>query len=343
MARACCRRPCAKPWRKPAGASNCSTWSGSTSGAAPSMGKAYALQLCRPCAGAPSGAAAGRRHHRALWLTRDEIAALGDSLRSPLVLLQHRRLAGRPAAAAGDPAQRARQGPGPMKVMLGVSGGVDSSVAALLLQQAGHEVEGLFMQNWEEDDAQRPLQRRRRPQGRRGRVRPPGHAFSCTQLRRRVLEWRVRAFPGRVPRRAHAQPRRVVQSRDQVSNFPRRGARAGRREDRHRPLRPDRLPRRRVAAAAGASTRPRTRPTSCMRWARQQLAATLFPIGETAQGRGARIGPRGRVCRRTPRRTPPASASSANATSATFLGSYIPARPGPDADARGHRWASTRA
>ena len=39
-----------------------------------------------------------------------------------------------------------------MKVMLGISGGVDSSVAALLLQQAGHQVEGLFMQNWEEDD-----------------------------------------------------------------------------------------------------------------------------------------------------------------------------------------------
>ncbi|SEI38534.1 tRNA 2-thiouridine(34) synthase MnmA [Frateuria terrea] len=39
-----------------------------------------------------------------------------------------------------------------MKVMLGVSGGVDSSVAALLLQQAGHEVEGLFMHNWEEDE-----------------------------------------------------------------------------------------------------------------------------------------------------------------------------------------------
>lgn len=43
-----------------------------------------------------------------------------------------------------------------MKVMLGVSGGVDSSVAALLLQQAGHEVEGLFMQNWEEDDRTGP-------------------------------------------------------------------------------------------------------------------------------------------------------------------------------------------
>ncbi len=40
--------------------------------------------------------------------------------------------------------------------MLGISGGVDSSVAALLLQQAGHEVEGLFMQNWEEDDRSGP-------------------------------------------------------------------------------------------------------------------------------------------------------------------------------------------
>jgi tRNA-specific 2-thiouridylase len=39
-----------------------------------------------------------------------------------------------------------------MRVIVGMSGGVDSSVAALLLKQQGHEVEGLFMKNWEEDD-----------------------------------------------------------------------------------------------------------------------------------------------------------------------------------------------
>ena len=209
----------------------------------------------------------------AMGVPRDR--ALG-SLRLSLGPRHHRRRR-RPGPgrhpAGGRPAPGRRR----MKVLAAMSGGVDSSVAAALLVEDGHDVTGVTLQLWAGAavDARLLLggrDRRRPPGGPPARHRPRG-----LDLHRRVRRPGGRPLRGRPRRRAHAQPVHRVQPPPQVRPPPAAGG--GRSASTRSP--PATTPGRRRAGGRpplrGAPTRPRTSPTCSTCWARPSWPAACSP------------------------------------------------------------------
>ena len=178
-----------------------------------------------------------------------------------------------PNASFPDP--RARAG----TVIVGMSGGVDSAVAALLLRDVGYAVQGLFMSNWEDDDdayctTADDFQDARRV------CDALGHRPASGELCRAVPRTGVRAFPARIRRGPNPESGRSLQSRNQVRRVPGLHAPSGGLLDRHRPLCAAAAHGRRTAAAEGGGHGQGSELFLARRRRRPRSAKTLFPIGD---------------------------------------------------------------
>jgi tRNA-specific 2-thiouridylase len=137
------------------------------------------------------------------------------------------------------------------RIIVGLSGGVDSSVAALLLKREGYEVTGLFMKNWEGDDSDEYCSANQDVVDAAAAADVIGIDFEAVNF---SAEYRERVFADflrEYQAGTYAEPGRAVQFRDQVQGLPRPCPGAGRRQDRHRPLRPGTRVPWRVAVAQG--------------------------------------------------------------------------------------------
>ena len=172
-----------------------------------------------------------------------------------------------------------------MRVVVAMSGGVDSSVAASLLAEAGHDVVGLSMQLYDQRDPResvRVVLQPRRSCTTRG-ASPPRSAFPhyIVNFEEQFQATVVRQLRERIRRRAHADPLRALQRRPEVRDARRARGRVRRRRRRHRPLRARRVRRRDRGATGCCAGVDRDKDQSYFLFSltQDQLAHALFPVG----------------------------------------------------------------
>lgn len=225
------------------------------------------------------------------------------------------------------------------RIIVGVSGGVDSSVAAWRLAQQGESIAGLFMQNWVDDGSGdcRAEDDRRDAVAVCGVLGIPFHFrdFSSEYWGGVFEHFLAEYAAGRTP-----NPDVLCNREVKFKHF----------LDAAQALGAERIATghyARVAHSGGrwrllrGADRGKDQSYFLHQLGQTQLAATLFPIGDLEKVRCAGS-PRTPVCRRMPRRIPPASASSASATFASSWAVICLRAPARSATRRGNASPSIR-
>ncbi len=122
------------------------------------------------------------------------------------------------------------------RVIVGMSGGVDSSVSALLLLQQGYQVEGLFMKNWDEDDGTEYCTAREDLADAQAVCDRIGIKLHTANFAAEYWDNVFEHFLAEYKAVPYAEPGHPLQPRNQVQGVPRLRADARRGPDRHRPL-----------------------------------------------------------------------------------------------------------
>ena len=215
------------------------------------------------------------------------------------------------------------------RIVVGLSGGVDSAVSAYLLKQQGYEVIGIFMKNWEDDDGSEYCSSNIDFVDAAAVADVIGieieHVNFAAEYKDRVFAEFLREYQaGRTP-----NPDILCNAEIKFKSFLDHAMRLGAVK-----IATGHYARVRLNAATGRHELLKGLDPSkdqsyfLHRLNQAQLAKTLFPVGELHRPKYGALPPRS-GCRTRRRRTPPASASSASGrsvNSSTAISARSPAR-----------------